>query len=86
MVPTISSASFLSSAPGSLRPGTNDTCVNISSSVTYSVQITALPEACQAPDQVVNARIQFVGFGQVDLTIALQCDCGCEADTVRRIT
>lgn len=59
--------------------------MNISGSntVTYSVQITAPPEVCRAPDQVVNARIQFVGFGQVDLTIALQCDCGCEADMVR---
>ena len=51
--------------------------------VTYSVRITASPEACRNPDQVVSARIQFVGFGEVELNISVLCDCGCEVDAVR---
>ena len=50
--------------------------------VTYSVSVTASPEACQNPDQVVSARIQFVGFGEVELRIRLVCDCGCESAAV----
>ena len=76
------------SSPGSLRAGSSDTCVGIAApnSVTYSVRVTASPEACQDPDQLVSARIQFVGFGEVDLSIRLICDCGCEAASVSRVT
>ena len=74
----------LNSLPGSLRPGSTDSCINVNApnAVSYSVRLTASPEACQDPDQVVSARIQFVGFGQVELSISLQCDCGCEASAV----
>ena len=76
---------FHYSFPGSLRPGTTDSCVNINApnDITYTVRITANAEACdQDPDQVISARIQFVGFGQVDVNIRLMCDCGCEIDAV----
>jgi hypothetical protein len=66
---------------GSLRANSTDICEGITSpdAVTYSVRVTASPDACRDPDQTVSARIQFVGFGEVELSIRLVCDCGCEA-------
>lgn len=76
------------SSEGSLRANSSDICEGIAApdAVTYSVRVTASPDACLEPDQLVSARIQFVGFGEVDLTIRLICDCGCEAAAVSHVT
>lgn len=70
----------LSSGTGSLRANTSDVCVGVDfpNSVTYSVEVSATPNACQLP-QPIRAQIQFIRFGTVTININLQCDCNCDA-------
>ena len=43
--------------------------------VTYTVTVEASSDICR--EGPVNALVQFIGFGDVELNITFQCDCGC---------
>ena len=45
--------------------------------VTYTVTVEASSDICREGSANVEALVQFIGFGDVELNIMFQCDCGC---------
>ena len=71
---------FLNSGSGTLSANSTDTCQGVvfPNSVTYQMSVSASPEACiQLSGRLpLTAQLQFIGFGSVDVSINLLCDCG----------
>lgn len=74
-----------SCSPGQLRPDSSDVCIDISASTTvaYTVTVTPSRDICDAlSGSNVTVRIQFIGFGLVEVTLRPICDCDCSGDSV----
>ena len=70
---------FFNSGSGTLSANSTDTCQEVvfPNSVTYQLSVSASPEACiQLSGRLpLAAQLQFIGFGSVDVSINLLCDC-----------
>jgi len=69
---------------GTLRNDSLDVCQDVIApdNVTYTVTVETSSDICREGPVNVNALVQFIGFGDVELSIMFQCDCSCAPPAV----